>query len=81
MDLKCPNCGAINSSDRIICEYCNADLGLKVNKIFNGLKKSKEEITNELSSSIDSTSFKYRDQGKVALLLIITCGIYYFVLL
>ena len=81
MDSKCPNCGAINSGDRIICEYCSYDLGVKANGKFDRLIKSKGNITNELSSSIDSTSFVYRDQGQVALLLIVTCGIYYFVLL
>ena len=81
MDSKCPNCGAINSGDRIACEYCGNDLGFKPNKKINNVIKPKGEITNELSSSIQSTSLEYRDQGIVALLLIITCGLYYFVLL
>tara|TARA_A100001388_G_scaffold74940_1_gene53266 strand:- start:1303 stop:1917 length:615 start_codon:yes stop_codon:yes gene_type:complete len=81
MDLKCSNCGAINSSDQISCEYCGADLGVRGNSKFNSLMKSKGDITNDLSNSIDSTSFKYRDQGKVAMLFIFTCGIYYFFLL
>ena len=81
MGKKCPNCGAINTDAVITCEYCGADLGIKGSSKFNNLMKSKGEITNELSSSIDSTSFQYRDQGVVALLLIVTCGIYYFVLL
>ena len=81
MGIKCPNCGAINNDDRISCEYCGADLGVKENSKFNSLMKPKGDITNELSNSIDSTSFEHRDQGKVAILLIVTCGIYYFVLL
>ena len=81
MGIKCPNCGAINNDDQISCEYCGVDLGVKGNRKYNSLVKSKEEITNELSNSIDATSFKYRDQGKVAILLIVTCGLYYFVLL
>ena len=81
MDFKCPNCGAINNSGQISCEYCGADLGVKANSKFNSLMKPKGDITNELSNSIDSTSFVHRDQGVVALLLIVTCGIYYFVLL
>lgn len=81
MGKKCPNCGAINTDVVVTCEYCGVDLGMKGSSKFNNLMKSKGEITNELSSSIDSTSFQYRDQGVVALLLIVTCGIYYFVLL
>ena len=81
MGTKCPNCGAINNSDLATCEYCGADLGLKGTKKLNPIVKTKQEITNELSNSIDATSFKYRDQGKVAILLICTCGLYYFVLL
>ena len=81
MGTKCTNCGAINNSDLATCEYCGADLGVKGTKKINSIVKSKEEITNELSNSIDATSFEYRDQGKVAILLIVTCGLYYFVLL
>tara|TARA_B100001989_G_C24507811_1_gene448668 strand:- start:774 stop:1388 length:615 start_codon:yes stop_codon:yes gene_type:complete len=81
MGIKCSNCGAINNDDQISCEYCCVDLGVKGNRKYNSLIKSKEGITNELSNSIDATSFKYRDQGKVAILLILTCGLYYFVLL
>ena len=81
MGTKCPNCGAINNNDLITCEYCGTALGVKGNSKFNDLIKSKGNITNELSNSIDATTFKYRDQGKVAILLIVTCGLYYFVLL
>ena len=81
MDMKCPNCGAINNTGQISCEYCGVDLGVKGNSKFNTLMKQKGDITDELSNSIDSMSFVHRDQGKVALLLIVTCGIYYFVLL
>ena len=82
MGIKCTNCGAINNDDQISCEYCGADLGLKGSRKINSLtNKIKGEITNELSNSIDATSFEYRDQGKVAILLIVTCGLYYFVLL
>ena len=83
MGLKCPNCGAINTDNQVVtCEYCGTDLGVKKgNNKFNNLMKVQGEITNELSSSIDSISFKYRDPGKIAIFLIATCGIYYFVLL
>ena len=81
MGIKCPNCGAINNDDVTTCEYCGTALDVKGNSKFNSLAKSKGEITNELSNSIDATSLEYRDQGKVALLLIVTCGFYYFVLL
>ena len=82
MGMKCPNCGAINTEDKITCEYCGSDLGVKPNKKFNNvIKKPQGEVTNELSSSIQKTSLEYRDQGVIALLLIVTCGIYYFVLL
>ena len=81
MGTKCPNCGAINNNDLITCEYCGAALGGKGNSKFNGLTISKGDVTNELSNSLDSTSLEYRDQGKVALFLIVTCGFYYFVLL
>ena len=81
MGTKCTNCGAINNTDLATCEYCGADLDVKGTRKLNIVVKSKEEITNELSNSIDANSFEYRDQGKVAILLIVTCGLYYFVLL
>ena len=81
MGTKCTNCGAINNTDLATCEYCGADLGVKGTIKSNIVVKPKEEITNELSNSIDANSFEYRDQGKVAILLIVTCGLYYFVLL
>ena len=49
MGIKCPNCGAINNDDQISCEYCGADLGVKGNRKYNSLVKSKEEITNTSS--------------------------------
>ena len=81
MGTKCTNCGAINNTDLATCEYCGADLDVKGTRKLNIVVKAKEEITNELSNSIDANSFEYRDQGKVAILLIVTCGLYYFVLL
>ena len=82
MGLKCAYCGAINADNLIVCEYCNGDLGLKNGgSKSNKLIKEKGEITNEFTSSLNTESFEYRDQGTVALLLIVTCGIYYFVLL
>ena len=81
MGIKCPNCGAINSNDLITCEYCGAALGVKGNSKFNNSLASKGDITKNLSNSIDSASLEYRDQGKMALFLIFTCGFYYFVLL
>ena len=81
MGTKCTNCGAINNTDLATCEYCGADIDVKGTRKLNIVVKSKEEITNELSNSIDANSFEYRDQGKVAILLIVTCGLYYFVLL
>ena len=81
MGTKCPNCGAINKSDVISCEYCGTALVVKDGSKFNSLIKPKGNVTNELSNSLDSSSLKYRDQGKVALFLIFTCGFYYFVLL
>ena len=81
MGTKCPNCGAINNGDLITCEYCGTALDMKGNSKFNSLIKSKGDITNEFTNSIDSSSLEYRDQGKVALFLIFTCGFYYFVLL
>ena len=82
MGVKCAYCGAINTTNLATCEYCNGDLGLK-NVGSNLTKKVKEkvEITNQFTTSIDKSSFEYKDQGTVALLLIVTCGIYYFVLL
>ena len=81
MGTKCPNCGALNNNDLITCEYCGTSLVVKRNSKFNSLIKSKGNITNEFSNSLNSASLQYRDEGKVALLLIVTCGIYYFVLL
>ncbi len=81
MGTKCPNCGAINNNDLLTCEYCGTSLGVKGDSKFNTSIKSKGDITNELSNSVDSASLEYRDQGKVALFLIVTCGFYYFVLL
>ena len=42
MGIKCPNCGAINNDDQISCEYCGVDLGVKGNRKYNSLVKSKE---------------------------------------
>ena len=81
MGTKCPNCGALNNNDLITCEYCGTSLIVKRNSKFNSLIESKGNITNEFSNSINSVSLQYRDEGKVALLLIVTCGFYYFVLL
>ena len=81
MGTKCPNCGALNNNDLITCEYCGTSLVVKRNSKFNSLIKSKGKITNEFSDSLNSASLQYRDEGKVALLLIVTCGFYYFVLL
>ena len=78
MGTKCPNCGAINNNDLLTCEYCGTSLGVKGDRKFNTLKG---DITNELSNSVDSASLVYRDQGLMALFLIVTCGFYYFVLL
>ena len=81
MGIKCPNCGAVNSNDLITCEYCGTALGVKGNSKINNSLTSKVDITNKLSNSIDPASLEYRDQGKMALFLIFTCGFYYFVLL
>ena len=81
MGIKCTNCGAINSNDLITCEYCGSALGVKGNSKFNSSLTSKGDITQNLSNPIDSASLEYRDQGKMALFLIVTCGFYYFVLL
>ena len=81
MGTKCPNCGALNNNDLITCEYCGTSLVVKRNSKFNSLIKPKGNITNEFSNSLNSASLQYRDEGKVALLLIVTCGFYYFVLL
>ena len=81
MGIKCTNCGAINSNDLITCEYCGTALGVKENSKINNSLTSKVDITNKLSNSIDPASLEYRDQGKMALFLIFTCGFYYFVLL
>ena len=81
MGIKCPNCGAVNSNDLITCEYCGTALGVKENSKINNSLTSKVDITNKLSNSIDPASLEYRDQGKMALFLIFTCGFYYFVLL
>ena len=81
MGIKCTNCGAINSNDLITCEYCGTSLGVKGNSKFNNSLTSKGDITKKLQNSIDSASLEYRDQGKMALFLIFTCGFYYFVLL
>ena len=82
MGSKCPYCGAINADNILTCEYCNGDLGLKSGgSKRNNLVQERGEITNELTSTLNTASFEYKDQGTVALLLIVTCGIYYFVLL
>jgi len=81
MGTKCPNCGALNNNDLITCEYCGTSLVVKGNSKFNSAIQSKGNITNELSNELNSASLEYRDQGKVALFLIVTCGFYYFVLL
>ena len=81
MGIKCTNCGAINSNDLITCEYCGNALGVKGNSKINNSLTSKVDIANKLSNSIDPASLEYRDQGKMALFLIFTCGFYYFVLL
>lgn len=81
MGIKCPNCGANNSNDLITCEYCGTALGVTRNSKLNSSSTSKKEITKKLSNSIDSASLEYRDKGKMALFLIVTCGFYYFVLL
>ena len=74
MGIKCPNCGAINNDQVTTCEYCGTALNVQGNTKSNSLAQSQADITNELSNSINSTSLEYRDQGKVALLLIVTCG-------
>ncbi len=80
MALKCWNCGANITPDQITCDYCDSTLVEKENtKLVK--PSTKNEVNKELSTSIDKTSFKYRDQGKIAILLIVTCGLYYFVLL
>ena len=82
MGVKCPYCGANNTDNLLTCEYCNGDLGIKSSSSqLSTTNTQQAEITNEFTSSIDKTSLEYRDQGTVALLLIVTCGIYYFVLL
>ena len=81
MGIKCTNCGAINGNDLITCEYCGTALGVKGNSKINNSLTSRVDINNKLSNSIDPASLEYRDQGKMALFLIFTCGFYYFVLL
>tara|TARA_Y100001970_G_C13871982_1_gene669484 strand:- start:47 stop:658 length:612 start_codon:yes stop_codon:yes gene_type:complete len=84
MVIKCHFCGANISKGGTTCEYCGTSLDTRNDDNFLDKALATTEhgpITNELSTEINSTSFKYKDSGQTAILMIVTCGCYYFWLL
>lgn len=83
MATRCLNCGAAITQNQTTCEYCGVSLSNKknINNFERALAKTSDsaEITNE--STIDSSSFNYKSSILTVILLIITCGIYYYFLL
>tara|TARA_B100000965_G_scaffold404626_1_gene435971 strand:- start:2162 stop:2773 length:612 start_codon:yes stop_codon:yes gene_type:complete len=84
MVIKCRFCGANISQGVTICEYCGTSLDTRKDDSFIDKALATTEIgpiTNELSTEIDPTSFQYKDSGQTAVLMVVTCGFYYFWLL
>ncbi len=74
----CSNCGAPSLSGQIVCEYCGNSLGTN--------SYASNTYNNDLSSStssniIGSSNYSHKTPAEIVLLLVCTCGIYYFVLI